>query len=230
MPDQRDIYNRYAERYERLVAREDYQGNIPRALRRIHPFDGAHVVELGAGTGRLTRIIAPWVRAIWLFDRFHPMLDVALRTLRSGARRNWRLAVADHRNVPLPDGAADVVVSGWSVCYLVVWGGADWPRAVGKALNEMARVLGQTGTIILLETLGTGNEEPEVPRKLRGYYDYLEAEGFTREWIRTDLAFESIEEAKTLMGFFFGEAMAERVAAERWVRVPECTGIWWKRW
>jgi hypothetical protein len=38
-----------------------------------------------------------------------------------------------------------------------------------------------------------------------------------------------LEEAKALMGFFFGEEMAKRVEAQSWIRVPECTGIWWKR-
>ena len=229
MPDQREIYNQRAERYDCLVAREDCEGNLLPALMEIDSLEGRRVVELGAGTGRLTRLLAPLVSHIWLFDRSHHMLEFASWSLSATEKRNWELTVADHRNLPLVDGVADVVISGWSICYLVAWGGPEWRTAVAEALTEMERVLEPGGTIILLETLGTGNEQPEIPSKLRGYYETLEAEGFSRRWIRTDLAFDSLEEARELMGFFFGEEMARRVEVEEWVRVPECTGIWWKR-
>ena len=226
MIDHKEVYGRHGERYDRLVAREDYQGNILRALEGIHPLAGQTVVESGAGTGRLTRLLAPVVEEIWLFDVSQHMLEVACRTLRG---RNWRAAVADHRDLPLKDGSADVVISGWSVCCLAVWSESEWQREVERAVREMTRVLGSEGTIILLETLGTGHERPHAPEKLRDYFDYLEDSGFVRQWIRTDFEFESLEEAKELMGFFFGDEMAARVEEKNWVRLPECTGTWWKR-
>lgn len=145
MPHHREIYNQRAEQYELLVAREDYRGNILRALMEIHPFEGHSVVELGAGTGRLTRILAPLVKDIWLFDIFHHMLEIAVRALETGGEREWGLAVADHRNLPLKDGIADVVISGWSVCYLALWSKEGWWREVWEALREMERVLGRKG-------------------------------------------------------------------------------------
>lgn len=229
MPDQREIYNHHAERYQRLVSREDYQGNILPALTEIYPLEGHRVVELGAGTGRLTRLLAPLVRHIWLFDISHHMLEVASRFLETEGRRNWGLGVADHRSLPLRDSTADLVISGWSVSYLAVWGGEAWKREVRKALREMERVLGRKGTLILLETLGTGSEQPEAPEGLQGYYNCLEEAGFRKKWIRTDYKFKSLQEAKDLVGFFFGEELASRVTKEKWVRLPECTGIWWKR-
>ena len=228
MPDHRETYNQHAEQYERLVSREDCQGNILRALVEIHPFNGCNVVELGAGTGRLTRLLVPLVKSIWSLDISGHMLGLAARILEAEGARNCKMAVADHRNLPLADGIADVVISGWSVCYLAVWGGEAWREEVEKALSEIKRVLQDKGTIILLETLGTGYEEPEAPEGLRGYYDYLEEQGFSKKWVRTDLAFESLEEAVELMGFFFGEEMAAKVEENKWVRVPECTGIWWR--
>jgi ubiquinone/menaquinone biosynthesis C-methylase UbiE len=228
MPDQREIYDQHAEQYEHLVSREDHQGNILRALMEIHPFEGCHVVELGAGTGRLSRLLAPLANTILLLDISGHMLGVAAKILEAEGARNWEMAVADHRNLPLVDRVAEVVISGWSVSYLAVWGGKRWQKEVEKALREMERVLQEKGMIVLVETMGTGNEEPETPEQLRGYYDYLEKEGFNSKWIRTDWEFESLEEAVELMGFFFGEEMAARVEKEKWVRVPECTGIWWR--
>jgi len=229
MPDQREIYNRHAKEYERLVLREDYQGNIIRALAEIHPLEGRSVVELGAGTGRLTRMLAPLVSDIWMFDISAHMLEVAASALERMGARNWGMAVADHRKLPLADEVADLVISGWSVSYLAVWGGGEWRKEVREALREMERVLRRGGMIVLLETLGTGHEQPEAPEKLKGYYEYLGREGFSRRWIRTDFEFESLAEAKQLTGFFFGQEMATRVEKEKWVRLPECTGIWWKR-
>jgi hypothetical protein len=64
-------------------------------------------------------------------------------------------------------------------------------------------------------------------RELAEYYAWLEEEqGFTRDAIRTDYLFASVDEAAAVTGFFFGAGFAERVRAEGWTRVPECTGIW----
>ena len=68
MPDHRVVYSQQAEQYEQIVSQLDYQNNILRALTEIHPLEGCKVVELGAGTGRVTRILAPLVDAIWAFD------------------------------------------------------------------------------------------------------------------------------------------------------------------
>ena len=67
---------------------------------------------------------------------------------------------------------------------------------------------------------------PPTP-ELTEFFAWLEEEqGFKRAWIRTDYAFASVQEAVDLTGFFFGQAMAEAVAAANSPIVPECTGIW----
>jgi hypothetical protein len=45
MPDQREIYRRHTEQYERLVSREDYQDNIPEAQALIDFFFGAELAR-----------------------------------------------------------------------------------------------------------------------------------------------------------------------------------------
>ena len=64
MPDYKQIYQTQAEQYEYLVAHEDYEGNILRALLAIRPLANTTILELGAGTGRLTRLLAPLARQI----------------------------------------------------------------------------------------------------------------------------------------------------------------------
>jgi len=229
MPDLLDIFANQPAKYDLLVSREDYEGNLLSALREIAPFDEKTVVEFGAGSGRVTRLLAPHVRAIAAFDSSRPMLVEAARRLDELGLANWHLDVADHRRVPAPTGAADVAIAGWSICCLAVHNGIDWEKEVDAGLREMGRVVKPGGNIIIVETLGTGFQSPHPPDSLAAYYACLAAQGFQSTWIRTDYCFRSMAEATDLTTFFFGN---EPVAALQEIKagyvLPECTGIWWK--
>jgi ubiquinone/menaquinone biosynthesis C-methylase UbiE len=224
------IYNSQAEDYERLISREDRHGNIKPALARIRPLAGLEVVELGAGTGRITRLLAPEAGHITAFDRSTHMLSVARRELAKIGRSNWRLAAADNRSLPLKSGSADLAIAGWSLGHSIGWYPAGWRQEIGRALAEMTRVLRPGGTIILLETLGTNRRTPQPPAPgLEEFFNWLEREHhFRRTWIRTDYRFASVQEADRLTRFFFGDAMADDILAKGSPIVPECTGIWWR--
>lgn len=228
MVDFREIYNQQAAQYDLLVAREDYQGRILPALHAIRPLVGLQVIELGAGTGRLTRLLAPLVKHILALDISAHMLNTAQARM-VGARRSWSVTVADNRCLPAANGTADLAIAGWTLGHLVGWYTKDWPRQIGLAVSEMKRVLKPGGTAVILETLGTGRESPAPPTSsLADYYAYLEQEhGFHLTWIRTDYRFESLAEAESLIRFFFGQKLAERVVREKLLILPECTGIWW---
>jgi len=226
---QRTIYQSEGDRYEALISREDYQGNISRVIDEIINVSGLDVLDLGAGTGRLTFLLAPRVRSIRAFDASAEMLRVCRERLIASGLSNWHVDVADHRQLPVQDHSADLVVSGWSVSYLSVWNQENGGTELDKWLIEMKRVLRQNGTIILLESLGTGNEEPVRLEHVESTYQWLDANGFKHKWIRTDYQFESVEEAADLAGFFFGEEMMARVLEKRSTVLPECTGVWWKK-
>ncbi len=223
------IYAQHADLYDALVAREDYQGNILEKLQQIRSLEGLDVVEFGAGTGRLTLLLVPLVGSMRAFDGSAHMLDVNTRKLQSSGLNNWETGVADNRALPVEDGSADLAIEGWSFGHLCGWYPDSWRVEIGKCLIEMRQLLRPGGTAILLETLGTGRETPWPPTPaLAEYYDWLENEhGFSANWIRTDYQFESLAEAERLSGFFFGDDMAEQVAKNRWVIMPECTGVWW---
>jgi ubiquinone/menaquinone biosynthesis C-methylase UbiE len=234
MPTEKEVYEAHADQYERLIRREDYQNNLLEAIETYCLLDGIDVVELGAGTGRLTRLLAPHVRSIKAFDASAHMLAEAERSLREMGATNWETGVADHRQIPVPDGSADLVISGWSFCYLAVWGGADWQSALRIGLNEIKRILRPGGKIIIIESLGTGTQKPRPPEHLEAYFAWLteapfgDGTGFERGWTRTDYRFESLAEAVELSTFFFGDEMGRQVREKNWVILPECTGIWWK--
>lgn len=227
----RQIYLHKAALYDRMVAREDYQGNILPALQNIRPLSGLDVVEFGAGTGRLTRLLAPHVRFIRAFDLSAAMLDVARPTLQATGLSNWSLAVGDNKSIPVESGRVDLSIAGWSFSNVTSWDSDVWRREITPAVDETLRVLKPGGTAIIIETLGTGYEHPTPPHEgLAAYYAWLEAErGFSHTWLRTDYQFESAQQADELTRFFFGNDLAERIVREGMTILPECTGLWWKK-
>jgi hypothetical protein len=114
------------------------------------------------------------------------------------------------------------------VSYLAVWNPEQGQAELDRWLAEMKRVLRRDGTIILFESLGTGNEEPVRLEHVEPVYQWLEANGFDSQWIRTDYRFESLEEAIELSRFFFGDELGDKVEQNGWVVLPECTGVWWR--
>lgn len=228
MTDYMHIYQKEALRYEQLVSREDAQNRILPAIRAITKLEGRDVVEFGAGTGRLTCLLAPHVRSIRAFDIALPMLKIAEDKLRNSGLENWQVSLGDHRSLPVEDKSADIIISGWSICHLVDFYPQTWQNEIEKALAEMRRILREGGKIVLLETQGTGFETPHPPHHLLAYYQFLADQGFSASWIRTDYRFASLAEALDLSGFFFGEPLTSQIRAAGTLLLPECTGIWFK--
>lgn len=229
MPTQEEIYKNEGDKYEALIAREDHQGNILKALREITPLEGRIILDLGAGTGRLAGLLAPYVTRIHAFDISDEMLRVCREKFLASGLTNWQVDLADHRKLPVADQSADLVVSGWSVSYLAVWNPNTWREELGNWMNEMKRVLKPAGFIVLFESLGTGNDAPSRLDHLRDFYPWLDEMGFQNKWIRTDYKFESLAEAEELSRFFFGDELGNKVVQNNWTILPECTGVWWLR-
>jgi ubiquinone/menaquinone biosynthesis C-methylase UbiE len=124
-PDHRSIYTTDASRYDRLVMAEDYQQQILPTIEAIRPIHNTDIVELGAGTGRLTTMLAPLAESIRAFDASEHMLAVCEAKLKQMGGTNWKTAVAMHDDLPCPDDCADIVISGWSMCYAILGDGSD---------------------------------------------------------------------------------------------------------
>lgn len=230
MPAQEEIYKTEGDKYEALIAREDYQGNILHSLLEITPLKNCIVYDLGAGTGRLACMLAPYVAHVRGFDISEEMLRVCREKFTATGLVNWQVDVADHRQLPVEDHFADLVVSGWSVSYLAAWDSeGTWRIQLEKWLAEMKRVLKTGGRLVLFESFGTGNESPIKLGHLKDFYSWLDEVGFMNKWIRTDYQFNSLDEAEYLSRFFFGDELGDNVRKNNWAILPECTGVWWKQ-
>ncbi len=228
MPTEKEVYAQHAIEYEALVSREDYQGNILKAIREVVPLADLNVLDLGAGTGRLACLLAPHVRRVIACDLSPHMLAIARDKLLEAKSKDWLMAAADHRHLPLTSKSVDLIVSGWSVSYVTVWYPNSWRQEAETWLAEARRVLTNAGRIILFESLGTGSEAPQRLAHLENFYAWLDESGFHNRWIRTDYRFESPEVASEVAGFFFGDDLKGRIQREQLTILPECTGVWWR--
>lgn len=223
------IYSQHTQQYDRLVAREDTHNNILKTLQSLCTIQGQDVVEWGAGTGRITRLLAPLAQRIDAFDAAPEMLKVAREHNRSLGHTHVRFTVASHDAIPLKNNVADLAIEGWSFGHLAEGLSAtEGAQAVQRALNEMERIVRPGGTKILIETQGTGVTTPSVSsRYLRDLYDFFIKQGFQYTWCRTDYRFTSIEEAHQLISFFFGPENIRTLDTKN-LTLPECTGFWYQ--
>ncbi|MFF0830077.1 class I SAM-dependent methyltransferase [Brevibacillus sp. NPDC003359] len=225
MPNHEQIYKNQSEQYDLMISR---QPSLLAVIEEITPIKGLDVIDLGAGSGRLTSVLAPHAKSILALDASAAMLEVNAQQLTQSGLTNWKTSVADHREIPADDHSADVIVAGWTVCYLTSSAVPNNEHNLEKIILEMKRVLRPGGTIVIMETMGTGYETPHPPEFLTQYYSLLENKyGFSHKWIRLDYRFVDWEEAERQARFFFGDELADRVALEKLVTLPECAGVWW---
>lgn len=228
MPGRHYKEKSFAQTYHALVSREDYQGNLLGAIQAITPINDLNILELGAGTGRVTHLIAPLAKSIIATDLSYPMLKLAKGFLKHIDPPNWQPIMADHHALPLKNNLVDLVISGWSFHRVATGSKKNWQIAVNDALSRIAQILRPGGTILLIESLGTGYEQPHPPEDVADYLAYLDRIGFNSRWIRTDYCFRDMNEAKALTSFFWGDVAFPFWETEEGVILPECTGLWWK--
>lgn len=228
--DYETIYRDHAEQYDELVSAEDYEGNLPRALDGIARVDGATVVDVGTGTGRIARLVLPRAATVIGVEPSPAMLAVAHARLAATGRTNFQLHRASASALPLSTGLADVAIAGWVFGHFRHWMESGWREAVGSALAEMERVVRPGGAVIVIETLGTGTRTAGPPNDaLAEYYAWLEGPmRFSRTEIRTDYEFPEVTTAARVSRFFFGERILAAIETghDGRARIPESTGIW----
>jgi ubiquinone/menaquinone biosynthesis C-methylase UbiE len=224
------IYRDQAEDYDALVSAEDHAGNLWPAIRAIRDTAGKAVLEVGVGTGRLTRVLARDAAAVYGCDLAPARLRVAVAHLRRETGDKVHLFVADARAVPVARESVDLALAGWVIGHFVDWFENEWKDHADRSIAEMRRALRPGGVIILIESLGTGTTASIPPTSAHAdYYRWLQRDrGFTLCPIRTDYRFASVADALRLTRVFFGEGMAAKVSQRAVRDVPECTAVLWK--
>ena len=162
MPRYKKIYESEASTYDVLVSKEDYQGNILPALDGICSVENKVIVEFGAGTGRLTRLLAQKAKFIHAYDAYPAMLQEGrLRASKLGVE-NISFTLGENKSLPVSDSSADLTIAGWTFGHCTSWRPNTWKEEIELVIREMKRITRKSGFALILETLGAGHESPET--------------------------------------------------------------------
>jgi len=222
-----NIYQNHAESYHRLIQAEDREGNLLKTISQIVTLEGAHILDLGSGTGRFPIIFANHVDQITGLDISGGMLlEQKKQTKHENIDVN--LVQGDIKHLPFESNFVDILISGWVIGHFPAWSPENWMDQVRQTIKEMTRVVRRNGTIIIIETLSTGEYKPHPPTEELGeYYSWLENYcEFSRYEIATDYKFNSLDESMNLSKFFFGAELSDKVRRNNWICIPEWTGLW----
>ena len=172
-----------AERRERAVAffsesaaewdslRDDLFGSDARFAALFGLLDPEWVVgDLGAGTGTLASMIAPFVNRVIAVDRSPEMLQAA--EVRLGDRENVEVREGELESLPIDDDALDL-----AVLMLVLHFALD----PGRVLAEAARALAPGGRLLVLDMRAHDRDEY---RETMGHLWPGFAEDQMRDWTR----------------------------------------------
>jgi 2-polyprenyl-3-methyl-5-hydroxy-6-metoxy-1,4-benzoquinol methylase len=87
-----------------------------RAIHALVDFNGADVLEVGCGDGRLTWRYAEQARSVLSLDPAAPAIAVAQTTCPAPLRQKVTFRVADITCAALDAAAYDVAVLSWALC------------------------------------------------------------------------------------------------------------------
>jgi SAM-dependent methyltransferase len=147
-------FERAAETYERT--RPDY----PAALFDFVPLENdAEVLDLGAGTGKLTRVLARRYRRVIAVEPLDGMRAILERVVGDAES-----LAGSAESIPLPDASVDGVFAGQAFHWF----------ANDEAVAEIARVLRPGGVLALVWNSGDDARPSPLPDAYRAYLDTLQ--------------------------------------------------------
>ena len=205
-------YREAPEIFEAFSRAEDPEGLVARRLLAQVALPGRTALEVGCGTGRYTRELAPQAR-LYLGVEPSPSMLAFARKAFADLPHPPVLLRARGQALPFRSGSVDVVLAAWVVVNL----GAE---IRDRLLKEASRVLrpGPGGGIWLLENhwdsqfqryRGRGDEDSLRLRHL------LDHDGFRlMETVDTELRFPSAAEAERVLGYLCGDAMLGNLRRE----------------
>merc|ERR1712093_128576 len=102
------------------------------------------VLDVAAGTGRISRLVAPKVNEVIAVDLTEEMMAVGKEQARAAGLNNIHWVVSKAQQMPFMDNAFDMVVSRLAVHH---W---DEPQSI---VSEMARVCKPGGKVVLIDVV-----------------------------------------------------------------------------
>jgi len=229
MPTMYEIYDNNAVEYDELIVCEDYKENFKKAINEINDFSNQSIIEFGSGTGRCTMSYIDKVKHAHCFDRSGHMIEKAKVNLRDYLSK-ISFGKLDNLSIHEIDIKVDTILEGWAFGHTVFDGMENINKTIDSLVVNCERLVNPGGKVILVETLGTGVDKPNPPAEWMAiFYDLLENKySYKKRVISTDYKFKSMNDAKRIMGFFFGNWIVAEIEKRNSTIIPEFTGIWYK--
>jgi SAM-dependent methyltransferase len=178
----------------------DRDGRVIAALDDVLP--AGLVLDVGAGDG-FTAAKLTSGRPIVALEPAEAMIAP-----RDGVR--WVRGEAEH--LPFQDGTFTGAYATWAYFFSRGWD----PR---PGIAELDRVVAQGGPLAVVDNLGGDAFAELADADISADPTFWEAEGFSCRSIATSFRFDDLNEARTLLGFFFGDRGREGAAVEIGFRV-----------
>ncbi|MFH1501485.1 MAG: class I SAM-dependent methyltransferase [Candidatus Eisenbacteria bacterium] len=157
------------------------------------------VLDVGAGDGFTAERLSRPGRTVVAMEP-DPGMVAPERTLV------WASGVA--QDIPFHDRSFDAAYSTWA--YFL--SGVE-SESIERGLREVQRVVRAGGPIVVVDNAGGDEFAALTERPLAGDPARWVEWGFEAQVLRTSFRFDSLDEARELLGYYFGEGVGERVTS-----------------
>lgn len=148
------------------------------------------VLDVGAGDGMTAERLTSDARRV-------VPLEPAAGMVRPDRNLPW--VRGDAAAVPFADGCFTAAYSTWAYFFT-----RGWDPSPGIA--ELHRVVIPGGPLYIVDNAGNDEFTGLADEEIGADPEFWRSTGFTTSIIETEFVFDSLEDARTLLGFFFGEA------------------------
>ncbi len=165
----------------------DRQGSVLSALDDLLPT--GLVADVGAGDGYL---------AEWLTTNSRYVIPVEPAAGMIDRRRALPWIRADAEALPFRTDALDGIYATWAYFFT-----RGWDPTPGIA--EAERVVRPGGTVVVVDNLGADEFTALSDRNISADAAFWTERGFECREVETAFEFDSMDDARTLLGFYFGD-------------------------
>jgi SAM-dependent methyltransferase len=156
-----DYYQRWAPEYDEVYTRPERQADMLAVAARLEDwFTGKHVIEVAAGTGWWTSVLAGTAASVTATDVNQANLDIAK------SRRTWPssvvFAIADALQLQTVDGAFDAAFAGF------FWSHIPLTKVGAFLAGLMSRLLPGSLVVLVDNRLVAGSVHPIARRDEQG--------------------------------------------------------------
>ncbi|MGI5119159.1 class I SAM-dependent methyltransferase [Marinactinospora thermotolerans] len=204
----------------------DPDGVIDAAMRAIRDWDGAHVLDIGCGTGYHLPYFAERARGVVGVEPHAALASVARARVRDLPNVEVRTGVA--QSLPVADASVEVAHARWAYFF---------GPGCEPGLAELERVMRRGGVAFVIDNDATRSTFGRWFRRFLPSYDPVAVErfwsrqGFARRPLDMRWRFERREDFEAVVRIEFSAAIAQEViASHEGLEVDYAVNLWWREY